>query len=367
MKHVMVVMGTRPEAIKLCPVIQELKKREAFSVQICSTGQHRAMLDSAMDAFGIKADFDLDCMRTGQTSASLASRILKGFDEILEAERPGLVLVQGDTTTAFAAALCTFYRRIPLGHVEAGLRTYHLHSPFPEEMHRQSLSLMSDYHFAPTVTAKNNLIREGRKENTVFITGNTVVDALRWTLSSCKPAKDWGIPKDKRLIIFTAHRRESLGKPIIGMFRALRKLVETYPDVEAICPLHHNPSVRAAAQSILVGVPRIRCIEPPEMVSFHHLLSQAYLVLTDSGGIQEEASALGIPTVVMRYSTERTEGIRAGVLKLAGSGERGIFDTASRLLVPHCEEYQTMKKPSAVFGDGHASVRIADALEKLNF
>lgn len=365
MKRVMVLLGTRPEAIKLCPVIRELKKRDAFSVQVCSTGQHREMLDSALAAFDVKADFDLDCMRTGQTSSTLASRILKGFDEILESESPELVLVQGDTTSAFAGGLCAFYRRIPVAHVEAGLRTYHMHSPFPEEFHRQSLSLLSDYHFAPTVTAKQNLVREGKKEDTVFITGNTVVDALRWTLTSRKPTVPWALPTDKRLILFTAHRRESLGKPLVGMFRALRRLVEAYPDVEAICPLHHNPRVRASAKEILYGVPRIRCIEPPEMVSFHHLLSKAYLVLTDSGGIQEEASALGIPTVVMRYSTERKEGIRAGVLKLAGSGERGIFDTAFRLLATDSEEYAAMKKPSAIFGDGHASVRIADILEKM--
>ena len=361
----MVLLGTRPEVIKLCPVIQELKKRDAFSVQVCSTGQHREMLDSALAAFDVKADFDLDCMRTGQTSSTLASRILKGFDEILESESPELVLVQGDTTSAFAGGLCAFYRRIPVAHVEAGLRTYHMHSPFPEEFHRQTLSLLSDYHFAPTVTAKQNLVREGKKEDTVFITGNTVVDALRWTLTSRKPTVPWVLPTDKRLILFTAHRRESLGKGIVGMFRALRRLVEAYPDVEAVCPLHHNPRVRASAKEILQGVPRIRCIEPPEMVSFHHLLSKAYLILTDSGGIQEEAVALGIPTVVMRYSTERTEGIRAGVLKLSGSGERGIFDTAFRLLAPDSEEYAAMKRPSAIFGDGHASVRIADALEKL--
>ena len=365
MKRVMVLLGTRPEVIKLCPVIQELKKRDAFSVQVCSTGQHREMLDSALAAFDVKADFDLDCMRTGQTSSTLASRILKGFDEILESESPELVLVQGDTTSAFAGGLCAFYRRIPVAHVEAGLRTYHMHSPFPEEFHRQTLSLLSDYHFAPTVTAKQNLVREGKKEDTVFITGNTVVDALRWTLTSRKPTVPWVLPTDKRLILFTAHRRESLGKGIVGMFRALRRLVEAYPDVEAVCPLHHNPRVRASAKEILQGVPRIRCIEPPEMVSFHHLLSKAYLILTDSGGIQEEAVALGIPTVVMRYSTERTEGIRAGVLKLSGSGERGIFDTAFRLLAPDSEEYAAMKRPSAIFGDGHARVRIADALEKL--
>ena len=365
MESVMVVLGTRPEAIKLCPLIKELKQRGKYEVRVCSTGQHRAMLDSALEAFDVKPDFDLDVMRTGQTLSTVTARILKGIDEILEAERPSLVLVQGDTTTAFAAALSAFHHRIPVGHVEAGLRTYHMDSPFPAEFHRQAISLLSSVHFAPTVSAKKNLVKEGRAESSIFITGNTVVDALRFTLTQKKPYRRWSIPEACRLVVFTAHRRESFGEPIRGMFRALRSLVEAYPDIIAICPLHHNPEVRRAAAEILKGEPRIRTVEPPEIVSFHHLLSKAYLVITDSGGIQEETVALGIPTIVTRYSTERQEGIRAGVLRLAGSGEEGIRELGMRLLAPKSEEYEFMKKPSAVFGDGNASVRIVDAIEKM--
>ena len=363
MERIMTVVGTRPEAIKLCPLIRELKKRGRWEILVCSTGQHRAMLDSALEAFDVRPDFDLDVMRTGQTLSSTAARILKGMDEILAAEQPSLVLVQGDTTTAFCGALSSFHRRIPVGHVEAGLRTYHMDSPFPEEFHRESISLMADYHFAPTVTAKKNLVKEGRRESTICITGNTVVDALRFTLTEKKPCGRFDIPVGARLLIFTTHRRESFGKPMRGMLRALRRLVEQYEDLYAICPLHHNPEVRAAANDILRGMPRIQMIEPPEIVSFHHLLARAYLVITDSGGIQEEAVALGIPTLVTRFSTERCEGIRAGVLRLAGTDEEGIFDLGNRLLNPTSEEYQLMRKPSAIFGDGRASARIADFLE----
>jgi len=364
MKKIMVVLGTRPEAIKLCPLIRELKQRPAFDVFICSTGQHRAMLDSACAAFSVKPDFDMDVMRTGQTLSDVTARILKKADEILVAEQPDLVLVQGDTTTAFAGALSAFHRRIPIGHVEAGLRTYCIREPFPEEFHRQAISHIADYHFAPTVTAKRNLLREGIPDRSIFITGNTVVDALRITLTEKKPLYQWNLPPDKRVVIFTAHRRESFGEPIRNMLLALRKIVETTPDVLVFFPVHHNPEVRRVAIEILKGVPRIRMLEPPEIVTFHHLLSKAYLVLTDSGGIQEEASALGIPTIVMRYSSERTEGIRAGVLKLAGSGEEGIVSLAQRLLAPNSEDYLAMRKPSAIYGDGNASVRIANILEK---
>ena len=365
MKRIMLVMGTRPEAIKLCPLVRELKKRGKYEVLVCSTGQHRAMLDSAMEAFAVKPDFDMDVMRTGQHLSDVTARILKRTDELLVAERPDLVLVQGDTTTAFAAALAAFHRGVPVGHIEAGLRTYHMHSPFPEEFHRRAIALIADHHFAPTVTAKRNLLREGVAESAVSITGNTVIDALWITLTEKKPLAEWNLPTDKRILVFTAHRRENLGSPIRGMLKALRKIVEDTPDVLVFFPVHHNPEVRKAAIEILKGVPRIRMIEPPEIVSFHHLLAQAYLILTDSGGIQEEAAALGIPTVVMRYSSERTEGMRAGVLKLAGSGEAGIVELAERLLEPNSEEYIAMKKPSAVYGDGNASARIADILEKI--
>ena len=364
MKRVMVVMGTRPEAVKLCPVILELKRRNRLETVVCSTGQHRSMLDSTMEAFSVKADVDLDVMRVGQSVSAVTGRILTVTDGLLAKERPDFILVQGDTATAFGAALCAFHRRIPIGHVEAGLRTYHMHAPFPEEFHREAISMISDFHFAPTQVAKNNLLREGKPEKRVFLTGNTVVDALRISLGK-KVESEWDFPKQSRILIFTAHRREHFGAPLNGMFRALRRIVELHPDVIAVCPLHPSPEVRRAAKENLEGCARIRMIEPPETVSFHRLLAKSYLVLTDSGGIQEETTALGIPTVVMRYSTERTEGIRAGCLKLVGSGESGIVRTACRLLEPTSEEYAAMKKPSSVFGDGMASVRIANVLERI--
>ena len=365
MKRIMVVMGTRPEAIKLCPLVRELRGRGRHEILVCSTGQHRAMLDSALEAFGVKPDFDMDVMRTGQTLSDVTARILQRTDELLEAEKPDLVLVQGDTTTAFAAALAAFHRRIRIGHVEAGLRTHQIHSPFPEELHRRAIGMLADDHFAPTVTAKRNLVREGIAESRIFVTGNTVVDALRMTLSEMRPRVDWRLPKGMRLLIFTAHRRENLGEPIRGMLRALRRVVDANPDVFAVFPVHHNPSVRSAAAEILRDAPRVRMIEPPEFVSFHHLLSRASLIMTDSGGIQEEACALGIPTLILRHSSERTEGMRSGVIKLAGCNEDGITELANRLLAPDSEEYAAMRKPSAVYGDGNASVRIADRLDRI--
>ena len=365
MKRITVIMGTRPEAIKLCPVVTELRKQSDFETQVISTGQHRAMLDSALEAFDIKPDFDIDSMRTGQCSADLGARILKRTNEILEAEKPDMVMVQGDTTSAFFAGIAAFYREIPIAHVEAGLRTYHIRSPFPEEMHRQMLGVIADYHFAPTVTARQNLLKEGRAEERVFVTGNTVVDALRYTLSEALPQRKIEIPAGKRLLLFTAHRRESFGTPLCGMLRALRRIVQDNPDVFVIFPTHHNPRVRCAARELLSGVDRIRMIEPPDFVLFQHLLARAYLVLTDSGGIQEETTALGIPTLVMRYSSERTEGMRAGVLKLVGCNEDSIVEVANRLLIPDSEEYTAMRRPSAVFGDGNASRRIVGHLKRI--
>ena len=365
MKRIMVMMGTRPEAIKLCPVVRELRTAGGFDVQVLSTGQHRAMLDSALEAFGIKPDFDIDSMRTGQSSADLGARILARTSEILEAERPDAVMVQGDTTSALFAGFAAFYRKIPLLHVEAGLRTHHMKSPFPEEMHRQVLGVLADYHFAPTVTARENLLREGRAGERVFVTGNTVVDALRYTLTEGKPRGQIEIPAGKRLVIFTAHRRESLGTSLCGMLRALARIVRENPDIYVIFPVHHNPRVRRDAKEILSGIDRIRMIEPPDFVLFHHLLARAYLVLTDSGGIQEETTALGIPTLVMRYSSERTEGMRAGVLKLVGCDEDAITEVANRLLIPDSEEYAAMRKRSAVFGDGNASRRIVGHIKRV--
>ncbi len=363
MKHIMVFMGTRPEAIKLCPLILELKKRAELALTVVSTGQHRAMLDSALAAFDVKPDLDMGIMRPGQTPADVTAEILRRTDRLIEEKRPDLILVQGDTATAFSATLSAFYRKIPIGHIEAGLRTHRMDAPFPEEFHRQAIGLAAALHFAPTEAAKQNLLREGKPEKSVFVTGNTVVDALRITLTEKTPATAWKLPPDKRILIFTAHRRESLGEPLCAMLRALRRIVADTPDLLAFFPVHRNPAVRREAIEILKGAPRIRLIEPPEIVSFHHLLSHADLVLTDSGGIQEETVALGIPTLVMRHSSERGEGIRAGVLKLAGSQEDGIVSLAKRLLVPGCGEYLAMKKPSGAFGDGHASERIADILE----
>ncbi len=363
MKRIMVVVGTRPEAIKLCPLILELQKRGKYEVLVASTGQHRAMLDSVLQAFSVKPDFDLDVMRTGQTLSGVTARVLRGLDEILRAERPDAVVVQGDTTTAFAGALSAFHQKIPVAHVEAGLRTYHTDSPFPEEFHRQAISLVAKWHFAPTEAAKENLIREGKRSKHIFVTGNTVVDALHFTLGNDFHRPSWNIPSDYRMILFTTHRRESMGTPMCGMFRAIKQLVSEFPDIIAVCPLHHNPQVRAAAEQIRGDV-RIRVIEPPDIISFHQLMSRAYLIITDSGGIQEEAVALGIPTIVTRYSTERPEGVRAGVLRLAGNSEEGILQLARILLQPNAKEYQKMKKPCAIYGNGDASIKIADILEK---
>ena len=364
MERIMIVMGTRPEAIKLCPLVQELKKRKRFEVLVCSTGQHRSMLDSVLHAFKVKPDFDLDVMRTGQTLSSVTARILKGLDEIFLAERPNLVIVQGDTTTAFAGAIAAFQKKIPVAHVEAGLRTYHLDSPFPEEFHRQTIGLIAKWHFAPTEVAQENLLREGKSQKSIFVTGNTVVDALHYTLGNDFHRPSWNIPTDYRLLLFTAHRRESMGAQMCEMFAALRRLVDEFPDVMAVCPLHHNPQVRSAAEEIR-GHERIRVIEPPDILSFHRLLARTYLVITDSGGIQEEAVALGIPTLVTRYATERTEGVKAGVLRLVGCGEDGIFNLGKTLLQPNSKEYKKMKTPASVFGNGDASQKIADILEKV--
>ena len=364
MKRIMVIMGTRPEAIKLCPLVRELKKRRCFSVSVCASGQHRTMLEGAMKAFDVTPDFELDVMRPGQSIGQLYARLVSEIDLLLERVHPDFVLVQGDTSTAYAATQAAFYRRIAVGHVEAGLRTYHICAPFPEELHRRAISLMADLHFAPTVTASKNLIREGVDEKRIFITGNTVVDALRYTLSVDREVTLPKIPPNYRLLLFTAHRREHIGKTMEGMFGALRSVLQAYPDTFAVCPLHLNPEVRRIAAESLRGCDRVLCIEPPEVITFHRLLARAYLVLTDSGGIQEEATALGVPTVVMRYSTERAEGVLAGNLRLAGSGEAGIFDTANRLLEAGSELYESMKKPAAVYGDGNASARVCDALEK---
>jgi UDP-N-acetylglucosamine 2-epimerase (non-hydrolysing) len=361
----MVVMGTRPEAIKLCPVIRELRSRRRWEVEVLSTGQHRAMLESALSAFAVTPNFDLGVMRRNQTLSELGARILDGTEAILRIRRPSVVMVQGDTSSAYFAALAAFYRGIPIAHVEAGLRTYRMDAPFPEELHRRAISLIAKYHFAPTEEARRNLLNEGVPPSSVTVTGNTVVDALQYTLSQKLPSDLPTLPKNTRLLLFTSHRRETQGEELNGMLRALRRIVECNEDVVAFVPVHRSPAVRAATLEILKGAPRIRLIEPLAFATFHHLLSRASLVLTDSGGVQEEAVALGIPTLVLRDHTERAEGIRAGVLRLVGTQEEEIFTVANRLLARNSQEYEAMRKPSGVFGDGFAGVRIADMLERV--
>ena len=363
MERILVVMGTRPEAIKLCPLIVELKRRNLFDVHVCSTGQHGEMLNSAMEVFGVKADVVLDVAQQGQSLSSLGARILCAADRLFNKEKPNLVLVQGDTASAFFSSLAAFHARIPVGHVEAGLRTYRVDSPFPEELYREAISLFATLHFAPTENARDHLLKEGREPSSVFVTGNTVIDALRFTLNKGLAHTESLLPRGVRLLILTAHRRENLGARMRDSFLALRKILLKWEDVVALCPLHPNPLVRNTAHEILDGVPRVRLIEPPELLTFHHLLAKAYLVITDSGGIQEEAAALGIPTLVTRTETERGEGVCEGILRLVEPDEERIIELADEILGATPIQYARMRTPSSVFGDGRASVRIADEIE----
>ena len=361
MKRVLLAIGTRPEAIKLCPLIPALRAAGMEPI-VCSTGQHRELLEEALRDFDVIPPIALDCMKSGQPLTDLCARLLEGMGCVIRRERPDCVVVQGDTSTAYASALVAFYENVTVAHVEAGLRTYQPRSPFPEEYHRRAISLLAGIHFVPTQTAKHNLLSEGVNEHTIHLVGNTVVDALRISLSKPETA-EWDFPPRLTPILFTAHRRELQGETMRGMFRALRKIVETHDDVIAICPLHANPKVHEAAKEV-ENCERIRLIDPPGPVRFHRLLSKCKLVLTDSGGIQEEVTALGIPTIVMRYSTERTEGIRAGCLLLAGTHEDGIIAAAGALLKPNSELYEAMSHPSDIFGDGKASERIAAILSQ---
>lgn len=364
MKTVLIVFGTRPEAVKLAPLIKELSKRKRFHVRVCTTGQHQKLLHDAMNAFDISSDRELDVMMQGQSLTAMGAKLLSGLDSLLSEETPSAVLVQGDTASAFFGALAAFQYRIPVGHVEAGLRTYRMDSPFPEELHRRAISLLATYHFAPTEEARSCLLKEGIDPSTVFLSGNTVIDALGYTLQKTPQRLSLPSFSQKRILIFTQHRRENFGEPIIETFRALRRIVEHHEDVVAVCPLHPNPSVRSLAREMLSGISRVHLIDPPETVTFHHLLSRAYLVITDSGGIQEEASALGIPTLVTRETTERFEGVLAGVLRMVGTDEERIVAVADQLLEDASEEYRRMRMPSCAFGDGTASCKIADVLEE---
>ena len=362
MKTVMLVFGTRPEAIKMCPLVKELKTREKIKTVVCVTGQHRQMLDQVLDAFGVTPDYDLSIMKDHQTLFDITTNILNGIGGVLDEVKPDVVLVHGDTSTTFVTALASFYKQIPVGHVEAGLRTYNIRSPYPEEFNRQAVGIVAKYNFSPTEMSKNNLLKEGKDPASIYVTGNTAIDALKTTVREeyTHPELEWAA--GSRLIMITAHRRENLGEPMRNMFRAIRRVMEEHPDVNAIYPIHMNPVVRKAADEELGGCERIRIIEPLEVLDFHNFLARSYMILTDSGGIQEEAPSLGKPVLVMRDTTERPEGIAAGTLRLVGTDEQAIYDNFKRLLEDSAA-YDAMSHASNPYGDGFACKRIADILE----
>lgn len=359
----MTIFGTRPEAIKMAPLVQELKKRNAiFETIVTVTAQHREMLDQVLSVFNIVPDYDLNIMKKNQTLAQITKRSLEGLDKIMKEVRPDIVLVHGDTSTTFAASLAGFYNDVVVGHVEAGLRTWNKHSPFPEEMNRQLTSVIADIHFAPTERSKQNLLDENKLDEKVYITGNTAIDALKTTVSDEYVSENLELIKDKKLILLTAHRRENLGDNMYQMFRAIKRLVENHEDIHVVYPVHLNPTVRAIADEVLGQDDRIQLIKPLGVIDFHNYASRAHLIITDSGGVQEEAPSLGVPVLVLRDTTERPEGIEAGTLKLAGTDENTIFDLANELLTSR-EKYEEMAKALNPYGDGKASMRIANAIE----
>ena len=364
MMKVMLAFGTRPEAIKMCPLVNELKRRPGIETVVCVSGQHRQMLDQVLTLFGVQADYDLGIMKDRQTLFDITAGILESIRGVLEKERPDVVLVHGDTSTAFATALACFYLRIPVGHVEAGLRTYDMDSPFPEEFNREAVGIISRYHFAPTEAARQNLLREGKSEESIFVTGNTAIDALKTTVREeySHPELTWA--EGSRLVFLTAHRRENLGKPMRQMFRAIRRVMEEHPDVKALYPIHMSPAVRSAAEQEFGGLDRMHICEPVDVFDCHNLMARSYLILTDSGGIQEEAPSLGKPVLVMRDTTERPEGVAAGTLKLVGTEEETIYREFTRLLDDR-DAYEAMSRASNPYGDGRASERIADILERI--
>ncbi|MFB4475147.1 non-hydrolyzing UDP-N-acetylglucosamine 2-epimerase [Oceanobacillus caeni] len=359
---VMTVFGTRPEAIKMAPLVLELQKRSSeFESIVTVTAQHREMLDQVLEIFDITPDYDLNIMKKQQTLAQITTRALEGLDEVMKETQPDIVLVHGDTSTTFVASLAAFYNQIAVGHVEAGLRTWNKYSPYPEEMNRQLTGVIADLHFAPTEKSKQNLLNENKKEETIFVTGNTAIDALKTTVDECYTSEVLDSLGDDRLVLVTAHRRENLGKNMNQMFRAIKRLVEAHDDVQVIYPVHLNPVVQNTAKEILGNDDRIKLIEPLGVVDFHNFAARAHLILTDSGGVQEEAPSLGVPVLVLRDTTERPEGIEAGTLKLAGTDEDAIFDLANELLSDE-SAYNKMARASNPYGDGEASRRIADAI-----
>lgn len=368
-KTVMLVFGTRPEAVKMCPLVKELQKRNKIHTLVCVTGQHREMLDQTLEAFGVIPDYRLSVMKPQQTLFDITTAVLNGMYPVLKEACPQMVLVHGDTSTAFAAALAAFYLNIPVGHVEAGLRTYNMHAPFPEEFNRQAVGAVSSYHFAPTQISRENLLREGKKESSIFVTGNTVIDALKMTVKKEYSHRELAWAHGARLILITAHRRENLGSSMHQMFCAIRRVLEEHSDVKAVYPVHLNPKVRKEAQNVFGDLfsygreEKIHLIEPLDVIDFHNFIANSYLILTDSGGIQEEAPGLGKPVLVMRDTTERPEGIRAGTVRLAGTKEETIYRAFTELL-DNQAEYEKMAHASNPYGDGKACVRIADIIEK---
>ena len=362
MKRVMLVFGTRPEAIKMCPLVLEFKKRPHIETIVCVTAQHRQMLDQVLNAFNVAPDYDLNIMKDRQDLFDITTNVLNGIRPILEKTKPDVVLVHGDTSTSFAAALACFYMQIPVGHVEAGLRTYNTHSPYPEEFNRQGVGIVSQYNFAPTELAAANLVREGKDKSSIFVTGNTVIDAMRYTVREdyTHPELEW-VGEDK-LIFITAHRRENLGEPMQRMFRAIRRVLDEHSDCKAVYPIHMNPAVREAARRELTGCDSIHIIEPIDVIDCHNFESRSYLCLTDSGGIQEECPSYGVPVLVMRDTTERPEGIEAGVLKLVGTDEKKIYKEFTQL-IENKNEYEMMSNACNPYGDGHACEYIADIIE----
>ena len=358
----MLVFGTRPEAIKMCPLVNELKKRKGIKTIVCVTGQHRQMLDQVLVTFNVVPDYDLSIMKSQQTLFDITTNILNGIKSVLEQEKPDVVLVHGDTSTTFVTALACYYLQIPVGHVEAGLRTHDIYSPYPEEFNRQAVSIISKFNFAPTKLAAENLLKEGKNPENIYITGNTVIDAMRYTVIKgyTHPELDW-VGNDK-LIFITAHRRENLGKPMHNMFRAIRRVLDEHPDCKAVYPIHMNPIVRKAADEELGGCKRIHIIEPIEVFDCHNFESRCFMCLTDSGGIQEEVPSYGKPVLVMRNTTERPEGVTAGTLKLVGTDEENIYNSF-KFLLENEEEYKRMANACNPYGDGNACKRIADILE----
>ena len=360
---VLTIFGTRPETIKMAPLVKELQKRDNIKTVVCVTAQHRQMLDQVLNAFHIEPDYDLDIMQPGQTLSDITARVLKGLENVIKEVKPDIVLVHGDTTTTFAGSLAAFYHQIPIGHVEAGLRTYNKYSPYPEEINRQFVGLVADLNFAPTERSRKNLLDEGKNPDSIYVTGNTAIDALKTTVKKeyKNEITEWA--EGSRLIVLTAHRRENLGEPMRHMFKAIKRVIEKYDDVKMVYPVHLNPQVINVAKEIFGECERVKLIQPLEVLEFHNLLNKSYLILTDSGGIQEEAPSLGKPVVVLRDTTERPEGIEAGTLKLAGTNEETIFSIIDDLLCNDAN-YQKMSKASNPYGDGKASKRIADIIEQ---